>query len=579
MPRLTTYLRPYWGAAVAAPLLMLLEVVMDLLQPTLMASLVDRGVLAGDTGHILRTGALMLVAALVGLVGGVGCTYYASKASIGFATDLRRDLFAKVQGFSFNNLDRFPPGSLVTRLTNDVTQVQNMVFALLRVLVRTPLLTVGGTVMAVAISPRLALVLLVALPILVVSVVTVMRRGFPLFSTVQRRLDTVNDVLQENLAGVRVIKAFVRGAYESERFARANQALMAAGIQAGRLMGAIPPVMILVMNGSLIAVLWLGGWRVQMGGMEVGQVLAFTQYLTQILFALMMLAFFFVNISRAKASADRIREVLATQVDITDRAGLSPAPIREGRITFENVTFQYQGAAGPPVLKGISFTVEPGQRVAILGATGSGKSTLVHLLARFYDVTSGRITLDGRDIREIPLATLRQSLAMVLQESILFTGTIRENIAWGRPDATDDEIVACARAAQAHDFIAALPEGYQTLVGQRGVNLSGGQKQRIAIARALLRRPKVLILDDSTSALDMATEARLLAALRQRAAETTCLVIAQRISTVLDADQIIVLEDGEIVGIGRHHELLRSCPVYQEIYRSQLGKEVLEHAG
>jgi ATP-binding cassette subfamily B multidrug efflux pump len=573
MVKLSSYLKPYWKAAVAAPLLMMVEVIMDLMQPTLMATIVDEGVFAGDIALIARMGGMMIGVALIGALGGIGCTYFSSHASIGFATDLRQDLFDKVQSFSFSNLDNFAPASLITRLTNDVTQVQHVVLAMMRMLVRSPLLFLGGTLMAISINARLAMIILLALPILSVALFVVLTKGFPLFAAVQTRLDRVNEVMQENLAGVRVIKAFVRADYEKDRFAEANEGLMRHSVKAGRLMGIMNPIMILVMNCSIVAVLWFGGRQVNTGNMQVGQVMAFVTYMSRILHALTMAAFFLMNISRAKASADRLREVLNTEIDIRDNPGASTAPIEQGRVVFEDVSFRYEGASGPPVLKGISFSAEPGETIAILGSTGSGKSTLVNLIPRFYEVSQGRITIDGTDIRDISLATLRGSIGMVLQESILFSGTIRENIGWGDEQASDEEVIASASAAQAHSFISSFPDGYEAQVRQGGVNLSGGQKQRLAIARALLKKPKILILDDSTSSVDMGTEARLQAALRERMADSTCFVIAQRISTVLDADRIIVLEDGQIVGMGSHEELIRSCHVYQDIYHSQLGRE------
>jgi ATP-binding cassette subfamily B multidrug efflux pump len=575
MVKLSSYLRPYWKAALAAPLFMLIEVMADLIGPQFYARIIDQGLSSGDMVYGIRVGVLWFACILVGVIGGIACTYFSSMASIGFGTDLRRDLFAKVQQFSFTNLNEFTTASLITRLTNDVTQVQHIVMMLLRQLVRSPLLSIGGLVMAISLNANLSLVLLFALPLLLIVLMGIMSKAFPLFTKVQTRLDGVNGVMQENLTGVRVIKAFVRADYEIRKFAKANDALRDIGMKAGRLIGFMRPTMLIIMNGTVIAVLWFGGRYVNSGTMQVGQVMAFITYITQILHALMMVAMFLMNISRAKASADRIKEVLNTEVDIETKPGASVEPVREGRLTFENVSFRYKGAGGPPVLKNISFTVEPGETIAILGSTGVGKTTLVSLIPRFYDVTEGRITLDGRDIRDMDLKELRSSIGMVLQQSILFTGTIRENLAWGDPEADDEEIIAATTAAQAHQFISSFPDGYDTMVGQRGVNLSGGQKQRLAIARALLRKPKVLIMDDSTSAIDLGTEARLQVALRKLMQETTTFVIAQRISSVMDADRIIVLEDGQIVGMGKHAELMETCPVYQDIYRSQLGKEAV----
>lgn len=575
MRKLLAYLKPHARAAIAAPLLMMLEVVMDLIQPKLMASIIDQGVELGDINFILRTSGFMVAVALIGAAGGVGCSYFSSIASTNVGTDLRRDLFSKVQELSFTNLNALSPDSLITRLTNDVTLVQHLVLVMLRMFVRAPLLCIGGIIMAVTINARLALILTFALPLLLVALFLIMRISFPLFGLVQSRLDKVNEVQRENLSGARVIKAFVRADYENHKFANANEALTNISMRAGRLVGSINPIMILVMNSTVIAVLWFGGIHVNIGGMQVGEVMAFINYTTQILFSMMMVTMFLMNISRAKASADRINEVFDTKVDIQDTPGASSQPIKEGQVAFHNVSFQYKGASGPPVLKNITFTAQPGETVAILGSTGAGKSTLVNLIPRFYDVTEGCITIDGADIRQMTLASLRDSIGMVLQDSILFSGTIGENISWGRANASEEEIVTSAQAAQVHEFIASMPDGYQTMVGQRGVNLSGGQKQRLAIARALLKRPKVLIMDDSTSAIDMGTEARLQVALRQLLAETTCFIIAQRISSVIDADRIIVLEDGQIVGSGTHSQLMNSCPVYQDIYHSQLGKEAV----
>jgi ATP-binding cassette subfamily B protein len=574
MKRLASYLKPYWKAALLAPLLMIVEVVADLLQPTFMARIVDHGIAGGDMGFILRTGALMIGITLIGMAGGVGCTVFASVASQKFSADLRNDLFQKVQSFSFENLDTFKTASLITRLTNDVVQLQNVVLAMLRIMVRAPLMGLGGIILALMINPGLAAILLVIMPLLILALTGVIRKGFPLFNQVQQRLDRVNTVIRENLAGVRVVKAFVRSDYEKRRFGDANEALTAIATKASRLVGLTMPLMFLLMNLGVIAVVWFGGVRVNSGNMQVGQVMAFINYMVQILFSLMMVAFMLMAISRAKASADRILEVLAAEAPIRDPARPAAQAIRQGRIDFQNVSFRYRGGGGAAVLRDLDLTVLPGQTTAILGATGSGKSTLVNLIPRFYDVTAGRVLVDGTDVRDYPLEALRQAIGMVLQESVLFSGTILENIRWGRPEASEAEVRAAAEAAQAHEFISQLPDGYGTVLGQRGVNLSGGQKQRLAIARALLRRPAILILDDSTSAVDLRTEARIQQALKAMPG-VTCLVIAQRISSVIDADQILVLDDGRIVARGTHRELLQSCALYQDIYQSQLGEEAV----
>ncbi len=573
MIKLFAFLKPYWKVALLAPLLMLVEVITDLYQPLLMASIIDQGIAQGDVSFIIQTGIKMIGIAVIGMVGGFGCTIAASIAAQSFGADLRTELFTRVQSFSFTNLDKFKSSSLITRLTNDVTQVQNIVLMSLRMMVRAPLLCIGGIIMTVRINPQLAAILLVAIPVLVIAMGFIIKAGYPLFSIVQQRLDRVNNVMQENLAGVRIIKAFVRGDQEKKRFAKANADLMEITMKASRLVALAMPLIMLIMNLSIVAVLWFGGIQVNAGTMQVGQVIAFINYMTQILFSLMMVAFIFIMISRAKASADRICEVIETQVDIEDSPLATDFKPEAGHVVFDNVSFQYAEAQGDPVLKNISFSANPGETVAILGGTGSGKTTLVSLIPRLYDVTAGRILLDNQDIRHIKLQTLRQAVSIVLQDSRLFTGTIGDNIRWGDEEATDSELRQTAEMAQAHEFITKFQKGYNTMLGQRGVNVSGGQKQRISIARALLKRPCILILDDSTSAVDLGTEARIQQALQARKSNTTTFVIAQRITSVMHADKILVLDDGAIVASGTHQQLLNTSPIYQDIYQSQLGEE------
>jgi ATP-binding cassette subfamily B protein len=577
---------------------MVLEVTMDLLQPYLMERIIDDGVATGDINYVLRMGATMIGVAVVGMIGGVGCTIFAVLAAQGFGADVRHGLYAKVQTLSFPDLDRLDTGALITRLTNDVTQVQELVLMALRIMVRAPLLVVGGVIMAVLTSPQLALIFLVLIPLVTVMLVWVIRRAFPLFAGVQGRLDALNIVMQENLAGVRVVKAFVRATYENDRFRRANQALKEQTLKAVRTMAMTMPFMMLALNFGIVAALWFGGLLVQAGAMQVGQIVAFTNYLMQALMSLMMLSMLVTRISRAEASAVRLHEVLDTQPSVqaspTTSTIRSPAhplttssvpPPPAGRIVFDRVTFRYDGNGRDDgrssdcdaVLRDVSFIVEPGQTVALLGATGAGKSTLSHLVPRFYDVSEGSITIDGVDVRTMDPPALRKAVGVAMQEAVLFHGTIRENIAYGRPDASDEEVIAAAKLAQAHDFILSLPGGYDAIVEQRGVNLSGGQKQRLAIARALLVDPAVLLLDDSTSAVDVATEARIQAGLAATRRGRTNLVVAQRISSVLGADRILVLEDGGIAASGTHAELLATSPIYQEIYRSQLEKGTVRH--
>lgn len=568
--RLAHFLRPYWLWAVLAPLAMLLEVTMDLLQPWLIERIIDQGIAQQDTALILHTGGLMVTAAVVGLVGGVACTIFAVLAAQGFGADLRHTLFDKVQSLSFGNLDQLETGKLITRLTNDVTQVQDLVMMLLRIMVRAPLLMVGSLVMAVLTSPRLALLFLVLLPAILLMLVWIIRKTLPLFGGVQQRLDALNIVMQENLAGVRVVKAFVRGDHERQRFGAANDALMQQNLRAVRTMAVTMPMVMFTLNAGVVAALWFGGVQVQQGDLQVGQVIAFINYLTQSLMALTMVSMLVMRVARAEASALRIEEVLTSTPRVQDRPNAQPVMSLRGRVAFEQVYMRYDGAEQTPVLKAIDFTAEPGETVAVLGATGAGKSSLIHLLPRFYDVSSGRITIDGVDVRDFDQRSLRRQIGVALQEPVLFSGSIRDNIRYGHPDADDAAVVAAAKLAQAHDFIMALPGGYDAQVGQRGVNLSGGQKQRLAIARALLIDPAILILDDSTSAVDVATEARIQDELASVRRGRTTFVVAQRISSVLTADKILVLDDGNIAAVGDHRTLLASSALYREIYASQL---------
>jgi ATP-binding cassette subfamily B protein len=572
--KLLKFLKPYWRWAALAPLLMLLEVTMDLLQPRMVQRIVDEGIARLDLNLVLQTGGLMVLLALVGACGGMSNGIFAEISAQGFSADLRESLFRKVQTFSFGNLDDLDTGQLITRLTNDVTQVQDAIVMILRILVRAPLLLIGSLVMGIVTSPQLAFLPLALLPIELAVVIWIVQKATPLFTGVQARLDRVNEVMQENLAGVRVVKAFARAKHEEERFGAANDSLTDQTVRAGRTVAIMPSFMMVTINAGIIGVLWFGGLRVTQGSMHIGQIIAFVNYLMTTLFSLMMVSQLVIQLARAEASARRIQEVLDSRPRVMDQPGARKDWVREGRIAFENVSFSYDGGRGDPVLKGVTFTAEPGQTVALLGTTGAGKSSLVHLVPRFYDAIAGNVKVDGKDVRDLDQDALRRSIGVALQEVVLFSGTIRDNIRYGRPDASDDEVVAAAKAAQAHDFILSFPDGYDTQLGQRGVNLSGGQKQRIAIARALLLHPSILILDDSTSAVDVETESRIQEALEKTMKGCTRLVIAQRISTVLNADKILVLDDGQIVAEGTHRELLSSSPIYREIYDSQLGNGV-----
>ncbi len=589
--KLMRFLKPYWLWSVLAPLLMALEVGMDLLQPRMLQRIIDVGIGQSQMQVVIQTGLLMLLFAVIGWIGGAGCTVFAVLAAQGLGADVRHALFAKIQTLSFGNLDRLETGKLITRLTNDVNQVQEVVMMVLRIMVRSPLLLVGSLIMAVVTSPQLALLFVVLLPLVMAGLIWIIRRAFPLFEKVQQRLDALNTVMQENLAGVRVVKAFVRGDYEMARFGRANDDLMDQNISAVRTVAVTMPFMMVVMNAGVVTALWFGGIQVNLGGMQVGQIIAFLNYLTQTLMSLMSVSMLVTRITRAEASAVRIQEVLDDTPDVQPPANPVTLDNVRGRVAFDHVSFRYDDdetdaepgkephddAQDNAVLEDVSFVAEPGQTVALLGTTGAGKSSLIHLLPRFYDVTGGRVTIDGHDVRTLDDATLRGHIGVALQEAILFSGTIRDNIRYGRPDASDEEVIAAAKLAQAHDFITGLPDGYDSVVGQRGVNLSGGQKQRLAIARALLIDPAILILDDSTSAVDVETEARIQEGLAQVRQGRTNLVVAQRISTVLTADKILVLDDGRITAQGTHAELLASSPIYREIYASQLDPSVLEN--
>jgi len=569
--KLLRFLKPYWPWAVLAPLLMLLEVVMDLMQPRMTERIIDEGIAKLNLPLVIQTGLLMVGLAVIGAFGGMSNGFFAVKTMQGFGADLREALFRRVQALSFGNLDELETGQLITRLTNDVTQVQEVVLTLLRILIRAPLLLVGSLVMAIITSPKLAFIPFVLLPVLLVAVVWIVNKATPMYGLVQRGLDALNGVMQENLAGARVVKAFVRARHEEARFGATNENLMEQTIHVARVTAVVMPIMMVTLNLGVAGVLWYGGVRVTQGEMQIGQVVAFINYLLTTLFSLLMVSMLVIQVARAEASADRIQEVLESKPEIRDKPDALTDFHSRGRVAFDHVTFSYDRDGGDAVLKEVTFAAEPGQMVAIVGTTGAGKSSLVHLIPRFYDVKAGAVRIDDVDVRDVAEDVLHRQIGIALQETILFSGTIRDNIRYGRPEATDEEVIAAAKMAQAHEFILSFPEGYDAVVGQRGVNLSGGQKQRIAIARALLIQPSVLILDDSTSSVDMETEAKIQESLRGFMRGRTCFVIAQRISTVLNADKILVLDGGRIVAEGSHSALLASSPIYREICESQLG--------
>lgn len=559
--------------AILAPLFMVLEVAMDLNQPRLLEKIVDVGVANLDMPLIIQTGLIMIFCALVGLIGGAGNTILTMKVAMSTSADIRNALFRKVLSFSFANLDEIGSGELITRLTNDVTQVQEVIMLSLRVLVRAPLMVIGSVIMAILTSPGLSWLVLVLVPVLSAVLAWGINRSYPLFVKVQTKLDRLNTVMQENLAGVRVVKAFVRSDFEKKRFASANQELVKTSLDVAQIMVLIMPAISIAINMSMVGVVWFGGLQAIQGSLKVGQIMAFINYLSQLIFSLITVGMLLIRVSRAAASAERIQKVLESEPQIRDLPETVKGGAARGKVVFDHVNFSYDGKENA-VLKDINLVIEPGQLVAILGTTGSGKSSLINLIPRFYDVSSGSILIDGQDVRRYKNEDLRRMVGMALQETVLFSGTIRDNIRYGRPNATDQEVIAAAQAAQAEEFISALPERYDTILGQRGVNLSGGQKQRLAIARALLTRPVILILDDSTSSVDVDTEVRIQEALAEIMKNRTSIVIAQRISTVLNADKIIVLDEGEIAAQGTHRELMASSSIYSEIYDLQLGNGV-----
>ena len=570
--RYKSYILPYKSAFILGPLMMVTEVLGEILLPKFMSMIINHGVAQKDGGYILKMGLVMAITSFLMAAGGILGAYFAAKASISFTSDLRRDLFARVQQFSFKNIDTFSTGSLVTRLTNDIQQVQNLIMMGLRMMLRAPGMFLGALVMAFWMNAELAAVILVVIPLLTAAIVWILRTAYPRFTAMQKALDTLNSGIQEVLTNVRVVKSFVREDYEEKRFADANRELKEAGLRALKIVIATMPVMMFAMNVTTLAVVWFGGNLIIGGRMAVGDLTAFTTYIVQILMSLMMLSMVFLQSSRAMASIRRIDEVLDEPIDLSDEnASQKDRKVEKGRVEFKDVSFSYR-EGGEPVLSHISLTAEPGETIGILGATGSGKTSLVQLIPRLYDVTEGSVRVDGIDVREYSLKNLRDGVGMVLQKNVLFSGTIEENLRWGDETATEEEVRRAAVYAQADSFVNSFAEGYKTEMGQGGVNVSGGQKQRLCIARALLKKPKILILDDSTSAVDTATEAAIRTAFREDLKDTTKFIIAQRLSSLEYADRILVLEDGRIIGEGTQEKLLASCEAYREIYETQYGK-------
>ena len=568
------YLKPYWLFALLCPLAMILEVSMDLLQPTLMSDIVDNGIF-GDAAadenlrYVLITGLKMLVFSLIGCFGGIASAAFGTAAAQKMGNDLRKDAFAKVMHMSFQQTDKFTTGSLVTRLTNDITAIQEFVAMSLRMFVRTGMQFIGGIAVILTLNVNFGIVLVISLPVQLIAVAIIMKKASPLFSIVQSRLDKVNSVVQENVSGARVVKAFTREEYEINRFDNANTDLMTTNLKVQKLLATLNPILMIIMNASVIAIIMIGGFQVEAKAMQVGEVMAAVTYITQILMSVMMVGMMFQQVSRSAASMKRVNEVLSTNPVISD-GHKSADSDNSGTVEFRNVGFSYPGSSGKPVLSCIDLKVGKGQMIAILGSTGCGKTSLVNLVPRFYDATEGDVLVDGINVKDYDVDTLRSKIGVVLQKSELFSGTVAENIRWGCETATDEEVKTAAKIAQAEEFIDGFNDGYDTMISEKGASLSGGQKQRMAIARAIIKKPEILIFDDSTSALDLSTEAKLHKALRENLSGVTVIMIAQRIASVMRADKIAVLENGSICAFGTHKELMESSSVYRDIYYSQM---------
>ncbi len=580
MKKYLKYVKPHALSFVLGPLCMIIEVIGDVVMPYFLSVLINSGMNGTLTvGKSIGLAALMILTAVIMMASGVGGSYFGSKASVNFAADLRSDIFSKVQKFSFANIDKFSTGSLVTRLTNDVTQIQNMVNMLLRMFLRSPGMLIGALIMAITIRPSLSVVFAVVIPLMAISVFFIIRTGFSRFAKVQERIDQLNSTVQENITNVRVVKSFVREDFEKEKFKTANKSLKNTAMSAMRVMIFMSPVMTIFMNLATVAVLWFGGQIVlgeanMIGGMQIGDLSAFLTYVSQILMSLMMITHMLMMSSRALASAKRISEVLDEKSDINDdSAAFKDKVIEKGEIQFKNVGFRYYKNSEDEVLENINLKIEAGSTVGIIGSTGSGKTSLVSLIPRLYDADQGQVLIDGIDVKDYSIFNLREGVGMVLQKNVLFSGSIEENLRWGLEDATKAEIEKAASYAQAHSFVSGFTEGYDTELGQGGVNISGGQKQRLCIARALLKKPKILILDDSTSAVDTATEKEIRSAFKNELKGSTKIIIAQRISSVIESDTIVVMNDGKITGVGKHEDLLESCEEYKEIYYSQTDKK------
>lgn len=574
MIKLFKFLKPYAASIAVILILVFFQSLSELYLPTLMSNIVNTGIVNGDTNYILKIGGFMLLVAAGGTICTILASFLSSKVATGFSKDLRSKVFSRVESYSLQEFDKIGASSLITRTTNDITQIQQVLVMMLRMMISAPMMCIGGIIMAVSKDAKLSLVIIAIMPILAITIGIMGKKGMPLFKMMQLKIDKLNLVLRENLTGIRVIRAFNKIDHEKKRFDKANLDLTNTAIKVNKIMAALMPIMMVVLNFTTIAVVWFGGIRIDNGSMQVGDLMAFIQYVMQIMFSLIMVSMMFILIPRASASAVRINEVLDTVPEINDRDNTKSSNNKKGYIEFKDVTFNYPGAENP-ALSNISFSAKPGETTAIIGGTGSGKSTLISLIPRFYDVSSGSILVNDVDIREMTQEDLRLKIGFVPQKAVLFTGTIADNIRYGKEDASDSEVKHAAEIAQASDFISNMKDGFESVISQGGTNVSGGQKQRLSIARALVRRPEIYVFDDSFSALDFKTDANLRAALKKETGKSTVIIVAQRVSTVMNADRIIVLDDGQIAGIGNHKELLNNCDVYREIVSSQLSEEEL----
>ncbi|MGV3075858.1 ABC transporter ATP-binding protein [Clostridium baratii] len=576
MLKLFKHLKPYSKQLTFILVLLFVQTMAQLYLPTLLSEIVDTGIINGDVNYILKIGGLMILVAFIGSIATIFASFVSSKVAMGFGRDIRRKIFTKAESFSLGEFDKVGTASLITRTTNDVNQVQQVLIMILRMMVTAPLTCIGGIIMAISVDKDLSLILLVSMPLVLIAIGLIGKKGMPRFKAMQVKLDKINKILRENLTGIRVIRAFNKQKFEVKRFEEANNDFTENAIKVNKIIALLMPILMLILNVTSVAILWFGAKRIDVNAMEVGNLMAFLQYVMQIMFSLIMVSMLFIMIPRASASADRINEVLSINPEIVDKESTNDKTTKKGYVKFDNVSFFYPGAESPAI-NNVSFETKPGETTAIIGGTGSGKSTILNLLERFYDASEGKILVDDIDIKDMSQQALREKIGFVPQKAVLFSGTIAENLRYGKEDATAEDLVHASKIAQAYDFISEKENNFDSIVEQGGRNFSGGQKQRLAIARALIRKPEIYVFDDSFSALDFKTDSKLRAALKSETKESAVIIVAQRVSTIMDADRILVLDDGNVVGMGTHKELLDNCAIYKEIASSQLSEEELSN--